>query len=74
MITTLIPMKYFGFRENRSPFLSGMGRSYDLFSVNKKLHIASDPHLADFNALVCDFRAVGEDIEWALDKYSDGKF
>ena len=29
----------------------------------KKLHIASDPHLADFNALVCDFRAVGEVIE-----------
>lgn len=55
----------------RPSFLTGIARLIDPFGILNTYNTSSSDWSADFKALYSDWKAVGEDLEFALQKYAE---
>lgn len=55
----------------RPSWLSGIARLFDFWGLYDRYNSSRNERVADAKALYSDWRAVGGDIWWAMDRYSE---
>ena len=66
-----VPMASSTFLFPRPSFWIGVARLLDFGQGLVRYNHASTPAEADFNALLSDWKAVGDDVRWAIRTYED---
>lgn len=54
----------------RPSWLSGIARVFDFWGLYDRYNTSRSPRIADAKAVYSDWRAVGGDIWWAMDRYT----